>query len=132
MAWIIDTSVAIKWVVMEPDWEQARLVREDVLIAPDLLRAELAQALYKKARAGELSATEALLGQAEVEALISFVPVLPMASRALELSLELDHPAGDCFFLALAEATGVVIVTADLRLVDRCRTTVYEPLVRPL
>ena len=132
MARIVDTSVAVKWIAIEPGWEQARLVREDVLIAPDLLRAELAQALYRKARAGELSATEALLAQAEVEALISFLPVLPMASRALELSLELNHSAGDCFFLALAEATGLAIVTADLQLVDRCRNTVYEPLVESL
>ena len=132
MACIVDTSVALKWAVTEPGWEAAQMLLSEPVIAPDLLRAELAHALYKKVRTGGVSPTEALIAQAEVEALLSFIPAIDMAPRALELSLELGHAAGDCFFLALAESIGLQMVTADLKFVDCCRATRYSSLVRLL
>ena len=39
--------------------------------------------------------------------------------RALDLSLLLNHPAYDCFYLALAEQLEIRLVTADTRLINK-------------
>lgn len=51
MKLVIDASVAIKWVVDEPGTTEALALRRKAkLIAPDLLIAECANILWKKAR----------------------------------------------------------------------------------
>ena len=44
---VIDASVAIKWVVEEPGTPEALLLRRHRLLAPDLLMAECANILWK-------------------------------------------------------------------------------------
>lgn len=119
---VIDASVAIKWVVGERGSEAAvRLVDGSIgerLSAPDLLMPECANILWKKTRRGELSREEAglaidLLARADVE----LVPARALAASALTLSLDLDHPAYDCLYLALAIQRGATFVTADSRFV---------------
>ncbi len=55
-----------------------------------------------------------------------------LASRALELACELNHPIYDCFYLAAAEQQGDVLVTADLRFLRKLVGTPYSHLVRNL
>jgi predicted nucleic acid-binding protein len=45
---VIDASVAVKWVVEEPGTQEALLLRQHRLLAPDLLVAECANILWKK------------------------------------------------------------------------------------
>ena len=42
-----------------------------------------------------------------------------MFSRATELACQLNHPAYDCFYLALAELLGTSVVTADRRFANK-------------
>ena len=46
-------------------------------------------------------------------------PTAPLSERALELAQRLDHPAYDCFYLALAESESAVLVTDDEKLILR-------------
>jgi predicted nucleic acid-binding protein len=110
----IDASVAIKWVVDEPETEQALALLSHDLLAPDLLVAECANILWKKVRRTELTEAEAslaarLLTRADVE----LVPIRPQLEPATWLAILLNHPAYDCVYLALAEARGCLFVTAD-------------------
>lgn len=116
---VIDASVAIKWVVEEEDSAKAVLLIDGPsLSAPDLLMPECANILWKKTRRGELSRDEALLAiELLVRADIELVPTRALASAATALSLNLDHPAYDCMYLALAVERGDVFVTADRRFV---------------
>ncbi|WP_299653982.1 type II toxin-antitoxin system VapC family toxin [uncultured Jannaschia sp.] len=116
---VIDASVAIKWVVGEEGSEDAvRLIGGPRLSAPDLLMSECANILWKKVRRGELTRNEALLAiDLLVRADIELAPTRALASAAMALSLDLDHPAYDCMYLALAVARGDVFVTADRRFV---------------
>jgi predicted nucleic acid-binding protein len=49
----------------------------------------------------------------------------PYASRAAAIAHELDHPVYDCFYLALSEALGAPLVTADGRLLARVAGTPF-------
>jgi predicted nucleic acid-binding protein len=51
---IVDASVAVKWVVEEPDSAVAKSLQNHRLLAPDLLHVECANVLRKKALRGEL------------------------------------------------------------------------------
>ena len=51
----------------------------------------------------------------------ALIPIEDLRLRALELSLELDHPIYDCFYLALAERERVPLVCADGALKAKAR-----------
>jgi predicted nucleic acid-binding protein len=115
---VIDASVAIKWVVEENGTEEALILRRSAkLIAPELLATECANILWKKVRRREFSPNEAslaarLLQTSEVELLSTRL----LMERTVRIALELNHPAYDCLYLALAAASAVPLVTADSRL----------------
>jgi predicted nucleic acid-binding protein len=114
---VIDASVAIKWVVAETGTEQALLLRRNRLFAPDLLVAECANILWKKVRRRELSDAEAIVAARLLQrADIGLEPMRPLLEAAARLSLAFDHPAYDCMYLALADAMSCQLVTADRQL----------------
>lgn len=120
---VIDASVAVKWVVAEEGTEQAvSLLSGHSLAAPELLVAECANILWKKVRLSELTSQEAMLAarllqQAEIE----LHPMRALLERATELAIRLDHPAYDCLYLALAMVNDCRFVTADTRFLGKAR-----------
>ncbi|MGE0224924.1 MAG: type II toxin-antitoxin system VapC family toxin [Acetobacteraceae bacterium] len=119
---VVDESVAIKWLVQEEGTAQALALRHHTLCAPDLLLPECANILWKKHHLDELTGREThvcagLLARAEVE----LVPMRGLMAHAMRLSLQLDHPAYECMYLALAQARDCAFVTADRRLIRRVR-----------
>ena len=113
---VIDASVAIKWVVDEDDSAEAAALGEKELAAPGLLLVECANALWAKARRGELTAEEAL----DRLRALSFAPLEWIGQRELlepaaRLALDLGHPVYDCLYLALAMERHAPVVTADRR-----------------
>jgi predicted nucleic acid-binding protein len=126
LTWIVDTSVAVKWAVAEEGSDiAARFFGGDV-VAPDLLRSELGNALWKKVTRKEIGALQANAAFAEIEAMLSFLPTGAMAQRALEIALTICHPVYDCVYLALSEATGMPILTSDRKLILNCRDTPFS------
>jgi predicted nucleic acid-binding protein len=118
---VVDASIAVKWVVEEEGTEAALAVRRKAkLIAPDLLAAECANILWKKARRGELSADEAILAAKLLQRVdLEFLPTRPFLERATRLAIELDHPAYDCLYLAMALVKDCQLVTADEHLLRK-------------
>lgn len=118
---VIDASIAIKWVVKEDGTEEALLLRQKSLFAPDLLIAECANILWKKVRRNELTEAEAILAARLLQrADIRLEPMQPLLEPATRISLALNHPAYDCMYLATAEMLSCRLVTADERLVRKC------------
>jgi predicted nucleic acid-binding protein len=133
MSLVVDTSVVLKWIAAEDDSERATMLISRTMIAPDLIRAELANALWKKvALRGEISAEQANRGLDRALSLVATVPIDRLAQRSLALAIELLHPVYDCFFLALAEQADMPLVTADVRLVQRLEGTPYRGRVESL
>ena len=114
---VIDASIAVKWVVEEEGTPQALALRQRTkLIAPELLVAECANILWKKAARGELSQEEALLAAKLLQsAEVELLPMRSLFETATSLAIELDHPAYDCIYLALAVENDCPFVTADER-----------------
>ena len=117
---IIDASIAVKWVVDEPDGDKAERLLGERLAAPTLWLAEAASALWSKCRRQDLSEDEVrgaclTLRQAPVLHL-SLDLLLP---TAIDHALRLQHPVYDCFYLAAAHLHDTHMVTADLRFARR-------------
>lgn len=127
--YVVDASVAVKWLVAEPlSEESAALLDMDVtLLAPDLLFAEAASALWAKHRHGEMDAEQL----ADAVNLLRTAPVAtPLSMRRLaassaRLAQDLAHPVYDCFYLALAIHENYPVVTADTRFHDKVRAHPY-------
>ncbi len=90
------------------------------LIAPELLIAECANILWKKVQRGELLKDEALLAARLLQgAEIELVPTRLLFEAATRISIEIDHPAYHCLYLALALEKKCQFVTADKRFVRK-------------
>jgi predicted nucleic acid-binding protein len=133
---VVDASVAVKWVTGEPDREAANelLASNEAIFGPFLLRTEVASAVARKARFGEISRDDGFAALALWASIIrgnvaafSEDPDLP---RALQLALELEHPLQDCVYLALAERLEATLVTADEKFVAKARRR--HPRIRAL
>lgn len=115
---VIDSSVWLKFFIPEVDSAAAEeLIRgQPSYLVPDLLFAEFANALWVKCRFRDLSsarAEEAIVALQAFRSGMIVVSSAELAPDALELALELNHPAYDCIYLALAERAGLAFVTAD-------------------
>src|SRR6266496_2181577 len=123
MTVVVDASVAVRWlfpVVKDKTADEIVRPREQ-LIAPDLILVEITNAAWKFVAFESLDADAAQ--SIIVEAASGFdeiVPSLGLKDRALEIAIELRHPAYDCFYLALAEQRDCQLVSADGRLLTRC------------
>jgi predicted nucleic acid-binding protein len=112
---IVDTSVALKWVLEEDGTDRARALLVDVpLAATDLLWIECANVLWVKSRRGQISAADARAAHAALDATpVRVVPSAALGAAALAIALELGHPAYDCLFLAAALDETATLVSAD-------------------
>lgn len=125
MSWVVDASIAVKWVIPEVLSDKADRVRdgEDDVLAPDLLLIEVANALWKKTAAEEISAREADAAFDLVRRSgIDLRPTAPLLPHAMDVARRLGHPVYDCVYLALAEREDAAFVTADQRLLRRLST----------
>lgn len=116
MSVVVDASVALKWVLDEPGKEAADALLEEELIAPELWLLEAANALWRRARRGEISAEEAQERLAELfNAPVTTSAIENDLLAAAELANVLGHPVYDCLYLALAIRENTHVVTADSR-----------------
>ena len=114
---VIDASIAVKWVVEEDGTAEALALRQgSKLIAPQLLVAECANILWKKVQREELLKEEALLAARLLQgAEIELLPMQSLLEAAVRMSIEIDQAAYDCVYLALAIDNKCQFVTADER-----------------
>ena len=126
--------MAAKWLIQEEGSELAERLQASgaILLAPQLVLAEVGNVGWKKLRLGELSPEhmEALAGLATwFDRLTGLQDHL---RRALAIARELDSPVSDCFYLALAEAEEATLVTDDRRLLRRLEGTPWKGRVLQL
>jgi predicted nucleic acid-binding protein len=112
---VIDSSAAVDLVAgFEPraTWIASRVAADPDLHAPHLLDLEVANALRRFVRLGELVSTKAEAALAELKVLdITRYPHAPLLDRVWELRDNLT--AYDAVFVALAEILDATLVTTD-------------------
>jgi predicted nucleic acid-binding protein len=126
---VVDASVAVKWFLDEPGDREARALveRSEALIAPELIVAEVLNAIWKRLLAGDADIRQGPRVAVVLPKVLAQIRSLgPLAARTLEIAAELRHPAYDCFYLALAEERQAKLVTADRRLLGRLAGTPWQ------
>jgi predicted nucleic acid-binding protein len=121
---VVDASVAVKWLFEEPDSDRAEalLARAGAsdrlkLVAPAILAAEIANALWRRMRRGDMDRQKTLETHNRFEEICPLLlPIEDLVQRALELAIDSRHPVYDCLYVALAEELSADLITADERL----------------
>ena len=129
MSLVVDASVAVKWVLPEPDSHRATGVKAapGSLVAPTLALAEIGSAIWKRARRGEVSSADAVAAIRVAKTLLTqLVPIEELGEQAIELAIHLDHPIYDCFYLALAAREAIPLITADATQFEMARRARIE------
>jgi predicted nucleic acid-binding protein len=132
---VIDASVAAKCFLIEQGSEEAWVLANSpvVFIAPELVMLELAGIAAKKVRGGEIGHDAgAVMLDSAPRLFDEFAPNQPHLARAFELASRHSISVCDGLYLALAEARRTVLVTADMKLVERALAAGLAALVRPL
>jgi len=132
---VIDASIAAKWYLLESGRDAARalLLSGEPLLAPDFIVAEVTNVLWKNVRLGKIGASQFVSAfDPLIAAFTRLEQAAPLARQAAEIALALDHPAYDCFYIALAEREGVDLIIADDRLYRKTRRTRFSRMVRRL
>ena len=121
---VLDSSVAVKWVLPEPGSAKALAFQDDVrnnvheIIAPDVFASEIAHVLTKAERQKIIHVGYALTHIFDIlrdgPTLHAFLPLL---QRAVEISSTKRIAVTDCLFVALAERENCDLLTADQRLI---------------
>ncbi len=117
MRFVVDASVAVKWVLPEHDSDAAVALQRHELIAPSHWIIEAANAVWARGRRGDLTPPEV----GRLVAALERTPVVARDARshlaaAVGLASEISHPIYDCLYLAVARSEGTLLVTADRKL----------------
>jgi predicted nucleic acid-binding protein len=128
MKYVLDASVALKWVLPEADTPRQKLHE---LHAPDIFPAEVAHSLTRAERRGIFTPPE---GARRLLLVLRTAPFLhsylPLLRRAVDISSLMRVGVYDCLYVALAEREGCELVTADAKLVAALGTA--YPFIIPL
>ncbi|MFM7732443.1 MAG: type II toxin-antitoxin system VapC family toxin [Cyanobium sp.] len=122
--WVVDASVAFGWFAAVAHSERAVALLEAQpavqLLAPDLVLVELLNAGWKAQRQGAISEAQFLaIGELAPTLFSELVPAATLLVTAQRWCLQLDHPAYECIYLALAELRSAVLLTQDQRLLRK-------------
>lgn len=125
MKYVLDSNVALKWVLPEPDADKAIRLRDEFrhglheLLAPDVFPVEVAHALAKSQRRGLILPGE---GVKKLNDILTYLPdlhpALPLLTRAFIIASGARIGVYDCLYVALAEREGCEMVTTDVRLLN--------------
>src|SRR5690349_5202347 len=110
MRYVLDSSVARKWMLPEPDPPKPTRIRTEFLrgshelLAPDVFPVEVAHALARAERRGIIGPA---FGMRRLRNILSCSPVLhpylPLLPRAFAIASQARIGVYDCLYVALAE-----------------------------
>jgi predicted nucleic acid-binding protein len=126
MKYVLDSSIAFKWVVPELHSDKAIRLRDDYrkgvheLISPDIFPIEIGHALTRAERQGRVTTANGWALWLNVMAdAPRLVPSLALMPHAYPVSSQERVGLYDCLYLTLAQQESCEFLTADDRLLKR-------------
>ena len=123
---IIDASVAVKWFLPEKDSNKAEalLLSGQRLIAPEIIRIEVAAAFTRLLRTGDFDrpTVETKLQKwqhALTQQAISLERTSNDFKTATKISMDIGHQLQDCLYVATAKRLNAPLITADKKLLKK-------------
>jgi predicted nucleic acid-binding protein len=135
MPLVIDASVAFKWFVPEVDDDRALalLDSDEMLLAPDLIFAEVANAMWVRLRKLDSGLQAVVEAQSQLAQILTQTPpARDLVSRASQIAFAINDSIYDCIYLALCERDGLILTTADEKLLSNIKDTEFQALATPL
>ena len=114
-----DASVVVKWFVKEPLSEESRLLLAHRLhlYAPDH---RVREHHLEEGPPGEIPDSGPYFAEfAAIAEIVDLLPDTDVIERAAAIAVDIGHPVYDCLYLACAEASASVLITADRKLVAK-------------
>ncbi len=122
---VVDSSVAVKWFVVEPYSMEARKILDEYqngsisFLAPDLINAEFGNIIWKKHIFQGLAAADAQNIVDDFRALqFTFIPTSTLLNAAYKLAVKHQRTVYDSLYLALSLRENCQFVTADEKFVN--------------
>jgi predicted nucleic acid-binding protein len=130
--WVVDASVAVKWLVLEDLSDLARELSStrSNLVAPRLIVTEIANALVRKMMRGMHEARHHFAGLSVF--LPDLIEVDDLIEPALKNACALRHPIYDLIYLKAARRLDAQLVTADRRFTAKLAGTDFARHVKLL
>ena len=126
---VVDASVAIKWYFPENHTEEAeRLLKPgNELFAPDLLLSEIGNILWKRFTASECPRNKAFTILRELQShFLEIWEVVILSDEAFDIACRTKRSFSDSLYIALAVKTDCQMVTADLKLYNALKGTLFK------
>jgi predicted nucleic acid-binding protein len=137
VTYVLDSNVALKWVLPEEDSAKALQLRDEArqriheLLAPDVFPIEVGHALPRAERMGRIAKGAGwALWQTVLSDAPAFFASLPLMPRAFAISSQMRVGVYDCLYIALAEQEKCEFITADGPVLNNLR--LQFPFIRPL
>jgi predicted nucleic acid-binding protein len=123
---VVDANVAAKWFLPEKGSAEAERLLSEArkILAPGLIRTEVASAITRKVRNEKTAPEDAIrlcrtwVRQLD-EGVVTLVPDEEILDSAVRLSVEIKHALQDCLYLVVARQYDVPLITADKPFRDR-------------
>jgi len=116
---VLDASAVVRIIEGTPQAAAMgeALAAADLVLAPELMLTEVANALWRLQRAGQLEEADVQQRFERAVALVDHIePDRTLQAEALALATHLDHPVYDCLYLVLARREVAALLSADQRL----------------
>lgn len=118
---VLDASAVVR--IIEGSAQAIELhdtvLNADLVLAPELMLTEVANALWRLQRAGQLAADGLQRRLSRAAELVDHIePDRTLQAEALALATHLDHPVYDCLYLVLARREVATLVSADQKLLN--------------
>ena len=138
MIFVLDSNVALIWVLAEPDWSKAKNLRADFqkttheLLAPDVFNVEVAHALAQGGTSREDNNRTGgnPLGRCPLPLHRNWKGRVLSCPRAIAISSAMGVGVYDCLYVALAEREHCELITADNKLTKKLQGQFY--FIKPL
>jgi predicted nucleic acid-binding protein len=122
---VVDSSVVIKWFVVEPYSDKARQILDGYntgeinFLAPDLMNAEVGNIIWKKHRLQDMSLEDTQEIINTFKALVfTFTSSAALLDSAYDLAVTHERTVYDMMYVALSERENCRFITADERMVN--------------